>query len=52
MLSLFEECTGINSRFQAPAQFPKIKMSRILLSIALNFGCSSYIIIYMKIHPD
>ena len=38
MLSFFEECIII---FQAPAQFPKnIKMSRILLSINLNFGCS------------
>ena len=27
--------------FQAPAQFPKIKMSLILLSITLNFSCSS-----------
>ena len=27
--------------FQTPAQFPKIKMSLILLSITLNFSCSS-----------
>ena len=40
MLSLFEERIIV---FQAPAQFPKIKMSRILLSITVNFGCSSYL---------
>ena len=28
--------------------FQKIKMSRILLSISLNFGCSSCIIIYYR----
>ena len=30
--------------------FQKIKMSRILLSITLNFGCSSYHIQYIYIH--
>ena len=39
MLSFFEECIIV---FQASAQFTKIKMSRILRSIQLNFGCSSY----------
>ena len=34
----FEDCIVV---FQAPAQFPKIKMSRVLLSINLNFGWSS-----------
>ena len=34
MLSFFEECIIV---FQAPAQFPKIKKSRILLSIKLNY---------------
>jgi hypothetical protein len=38
MLSLFEECIIV---FQATVQFPRIKMSRIRLSI-VNFGCSSY----------
>ena len=33
---------SVLSFFQAPAQFQKKKMSRILLSINLNFGCSSY----------
>ena len=37
----FEECIVV---FQAPAQFPKKKMSRILLSINLNFGWSSYMV--------
>ena len=46
MLSLFEECIIV---FQAPAQFPKQKMSRILLSITLNFSCNSYICIYIYI---
>ena len=41
--SIFEECIIV---FQAPAQFPKQKMSRILLSITLNFSCNSYIYIY------
>ena len=41
MLSFFEEC--INDRFPSPSSISKkIKMSRILLSIHLNFGCSSY----------
>ena len=39
MLSVFEECIIV---FQAPAQFLKLKMSRIQLSITLIFGCSSY----------
>jgi hypothetical protein len=37
--TFFEECIIV---FQTPAQFQKIKMSRILLSFHLNFGCSSY----------
>ena len=37
MLSILEECIIV---FQAPAQFQK-KMSRILRSITVNFGCSS-----------
>ena len=37
MLSFFEQRIIV---FQAPAQFPRIKMSRIVLSIKLNFGCS------------
>ena len=28
--------------FPSPAQFPKLKMSRILLCITLNFGCSPH----------
>ena len=38
-VSFFEECIIV---FQTPDQFQKIKMSRILLSFHLNFGCSSY----------
>ena len=45
MLLFFEECTIV---FQAPAQFPKIKMSRILLSIRVNFSSGSYIYIYRE----
>ena len=39
MLSFFEECLIV---FQAPAELPKNQMPRVLLSIAVNFGCSSY----------
>ena len=38
VFSFFEERM---IRFKVPAQFPKIKMFRILLSINLNFSCSS-----------
>ena len=40
MLSFFEECFFSFSKPQL--NFQKIKISRILLSINLNFGCSSY----------
>ena len=39
MLSFFEECIF---RFPSPSSISKKKISRILLSINLNFGCSSY----------
>ena len=41
MLSFFEECIIV---FQAPAQFPKIKMPRILLSIKLIILVVAHII--------
>ena len=44
MLLFFEECIMV---VQAPAQVPRIKMSRILLSITLNFGCSPYVCIIL-----
>ena len=49
MLSFFEECIVVS---QAPAKFPKIKMSRILLSNKLNFGCGphTHICIYICIY--
>ena len=39
MLSFFEECIIV---FHARARFQKKRMPRILLSITVNFGCSSY----------
>ena len=45
MLLFFEECIIV---FQAPAKFPKIKMSRILLSIRVNFSSGSYIYIWER----
>ena len=36
----FKECIIV---FQAPAQFTKLKMSRILISIITNCSCSPYV---------
>jgi hypothetical protein len=43
MLLLFEECIIV---FPSPSSISKKKMSRILLSIMQNFGCSSYVYVY------
>ena len=47
MLSFFLK--SVLSFSKPQLNFQKKKMSRILLSINLNFGCSSYIYIYMYI---
>ena len=46
-VSCFEEFILV---FQAPAQFPKIKMSQILLSIELNFGLSYLVLSGLRNH--